>query len=68
MRTASDLERFCAAYNAKYSHTAVPSGDEIADADGPIGPAFRVRPSKVYGWQADMGDPTRWTFPEAAPS
>lgn len=62
--TLADQERFCAAYNAKYSHTAVPSGDEIADADGPIGPAYRVRPHRVYGWRADMGDPTRWTFPE----
>jgi hypothetical protein len=58
-----DLERFVAAYNAKYSHTARVSGNEIADKDGEIGPAYRVRPRVVYGWQAEMRDPTRWTFP-----
>lgn len=61
-----DLERFVGAYNAKYDHTARVSGDEIADADGEIGPAYRVRPRVVYGWQAEMRDPTRWTFPPAA--
>lgn len=59
----ADLDRFVAAYNAKYGHTARPADGEIADADGPIGPAYRVRPRAVYGWRAHMGDPTRWTFP-----
>lgn len=57
-----------AAYNAKYDHTAAIDGDEIADADGPIGPAYRVGPRVVFGWQADMRDPTRWTFPDATPA
>lgn len=64
IRTSPDLERFVAAYNAKYDHTAAVNGDEIADADGPIGPAYRVRPRVVFGWQTDMRDPTRWTFPD----
>jgi hypothetical protein len=63
----SDLARFVAAYNAKYNHTARPEYGQIADKDGPIGPAYRVRPRVVYGWRADMGDPTRWTFPATGP-
>ena len=63
VRGASDLERFVAAYNGKYDHTAVVADGEIADADGPIGPAYRVRPRVLFGWRADMRDPTRWTFP-----
>lgn len=62
----ADLGRFVAVYNAKYSHTARPSDGEIADADGPIGPAYRVRPRVAYGWQAEMRDPTRWSFPPPA--
>src|SRR5688572_23312454 len=59
----ADLERFVAAYNTKYDHTAVVAGDEIADAEGPIGPAYLVRPRVVFGWQSDMRDPTRWIIP-----
>lgn len=59
----ADLIRFVAAYNAKYQHTAVVQDGEIADAEGPIGPAFRVTPVAVFGWQAGMRDPTRWSFP-----
>ena len=61
----ADLERFVEAYNAKYSYTACVSDGEIADAEGLIGPAYRVRPRVVFGWQVDMRDPTRWTFPAA---
>ena len=57
-----DLERFVAVYNGKYDHTAVVNAGEIADASGPIEPAYRVRPRVVFGWQSDMRDPTRWTF------
>lgn len=66
MGAAADLERFVAAYNAKYDHTAVVDGGEIADAEGPIGPAYRVTPRVVFGWQTGMRDPTRWTFSAAA--
>ena len=69
VRAHADLARFVAAYNAKYAHTAVVRDDEIADAEGPIGPAYRVTPVTVFGWQAGMRDPTRWSFsPEAARS
>ena len=64
--TVADLQRFVAAYNAKYDHTAVVAADEIADADGPIGPAYRVTPRLVFGWQSDMRGSTRWTFPAQA--
>jgi hypothetical protein len=61
----ADLDRFVEAYNAKYGHTARPADGEIADAEGPIGPAYRVRPRVIFGWHAHMTDPTRWTFPAA---
>lgn len=63
VQTPDDLARFVAAYNAKYTHTAVVSGDEIADAEGPIGPGYRIVPVTVFGWQAGLRDPTRWSFP-----
>jgi hypothetical protein len=33
--------------------------------NGNVGPAYRVTPRVVFGWQSDMRDPTRWTFPDA---
>jgi hypothetical protein len=28
------------------------------------GPAYRVRPRVVFGWDTDMRAPTRWSFPD----
>jgi hypothetical protein len=65
----ADLQRFVEAYNPKYDWTARPEHGAITDVNGNVGPAYRVRPRVVFGWQADMQDPTRWTFPpEATPS
>jgi hypothetical protein len=61
-----DLLRFVEAYNPKYDWTARPVDGEIADVNGSVGPAYRVRPRVVFGWQSDMRDPTRWTFPPEA--
>ena len=64
--TLADLNRFVLAYNAKYEHSArIDADGTVADADGPIGPAYRVRPRVVFGWQTGMRDPTRWTFADA---
>jgi hypothetical protein len=60
---AEALAQFVAAYNAKYDHTAFVENGAISNAEGPIGPAYRVTPRTVFGWQTDMRDPTRWTFP-----
>ncbi|CAN5238908.1 hypothetical protein BH20ACT9_BH20ACT9_07550 [soil metagenome] len=56
------LEPMCDAYNPKYGWSMRPSGDGVTDADGNAGPAFRVAPRVVFGWQAEMGSPTRWCF------
>jgi hypothetical protein len=60
---ADALAHFVAVYNAKYDHTAFVENGEISNDEGPIGPAYRITPTIVFGWQADMRDPTRWTFP-----
>ena len=62
---ADELVRFVAVYNAKYDHTAFVENGQISNAEGPIGPAYRVTPTTVFGWQADMRDPARWSFPTA---
>ena len=51
-------------YNAKYGWTLRPDGDAglVADANEPIGPALRVQPEVVFGWEATMRNPTRWRF------
>jgi hypothetical protein len=61
----ADLQRFVEAYNPKYGWTAYPADGEISDATGNVGPAYRVTPRVVFGWQTDMHHPTRWTFPDA---
>ena len=66
--TLDDLQRFVEAYNPKYGWTAFPENGEISDATGNVGPAFRVSPRVVFGWQTDMRDPTRWTVPVAGSS
>ncbi|MBC9711242.1 pyridoxamine 5'-phosphate oxidase family protein [Streptomyces sp. TRM66268-LWL] len=58
----ADLERMCEVYSAKYSYPVSPCPEGITDGDGNAGPAYLVRPAKVFGWDADMHAPTRWTF------
>jgi Pyridoxamine 5'-phosphate oxidase len=62
------LQRFVDAYNPKYSWSARPADGQIADDSGGVGPAYRVRPRLVFGWQSGMRDPTRWTFPDVSAS
>ncbi|MDI3424221.1 pyridoxamine 5'-phosphate oxidase family protein [Streptomyces luteolus] len=65
---ATDLARFVAAYNPKYDWDVAVSDDgQVVDGSGAAGPAFRVRPRVVLGWETNMRAPTRWRFPSAAP-
>ncbi|WP_274560797.1 pyridoxamine 5'-phosphate oxidase family protein [Streptomyces spiramyceticus] len=57
------LARFVAAYNPKYDWDIAATDDGVADGSGAAGPAFRVRPRLVFGWDSDMRAPTRWRFP-----
>jgi len=61
---AADVVRMAEPYNAKYGWTLRPDGDAglVADANEPIGPALRVEPEVVFGWEATMRNPTRWRF------
>jgi hypothetical protein len=59
---AGGLQAFLAAYNAKYDWDAATTNDEITDSSGAVGPAYRVRPRVVFGWDTDMRAPTRWSF------
>ena len=61
---AGRLQGFLAAYNPKYDWDAVVIDDEVTDSAGAAGPAYRVRPRVVFGWDADMRAPTRWSFPD----
>lgn len=59
---AESLRAFLAAYNAKYGWDLFATNDEVADSSGAAGPAYHVRPRLVFGWEADMRAPTRWSF------
>jgi Pyridoxamine 5'-phosphate oxidase len=61
------LQGFLAAYNPKYDWDAVVTDDVVTDSAGAAGPAYRVRPRVVFGWDADMRAPTRWSFADPPP-
>ena len=65
---ASRLQAFLAAYNPKYDWDAAATDDEVTDSAGATGPAYRVRPRVVFGWDADMRAPTRWSFADSTTS
>jgi hypothetical protein len=57
-----------APYNPKYDWDAVVTDDQVTDSAGAAGPAYRVRPRVVFGWDADMRAPTRWSFADPTTS
>lgn len=59
------LTRFVDAYNPKYDWDVTVRDGEVADGSGAGGPAFRIRPRLVFGWESDMRSPTRWRFPDS---
>jgi Pyridoxamine 5'-phosphate oxidase len=68
MTGAGRLQGFLAAYNPKYGWDATATDDQVTDSAGAAGPAYRVRPRVVFGWDADMRAPTRWSFPDPTTS
>jgi hypothetical protein len=59
---AEKLQPFLTAYNAKYEWDLFATDDGVADSAGAAGPAYRVQPRVVFGWDAGMRAPTRWSF------
>jgi len=59
---ADRLQAFLAAYNAKYGWHAFATDDGVADSSGAAGPAYRLRPQVVFGWDTDLRTATRWSF------
>jgi hypothetical protein len=68
MTGAGRLRAFLAAYNPKYDWDATATDDQVTDSSGAAGPAYRVRPRVVFGWDTDMRAPTRWPFPDPTTS
>ena len=62
---ADTLQAFLAAYNAKYNWDVFATDDGVADSSGTTGPAYRIRPRVVFGWDTDMRAPTRWSFADS---
>lgn len=63
---AERLRGFLAAYNTKYDWDSVATDTGVADSSGAAGPAYRVRPQVVFGWDTDLRTATRWSFPDVA--
>jgi Pyridoxamine 5'-phosphate oxidase len=60
---ARRLQGFLAAYNSKYDWDATASDDGVIDSPGAaVTPLYQVRPRVVFGWDADLRAPTRWSF------
>jgi hypothetical protein len=62
---AGRLQAFLADYNIKYNWDAVATDDGVADSAGAAGPAYRVRPRVVFGWDTDLRTATRWSFADS---
>src|SRR6266545_2158700 len=62
---ADRLQAFLAAYNAKYNWDASAAADGVADSSGAAGPAYRVRPQVVFGWDTELRTATRWSFADS---
>jgi hypothetical protein len=65
---ADRLQGFLAAYNPKYDWDAAATDEGVTDSAGAAGPAYQVRPRVVFGWDADMRAPTRWSFADPTTS
>ncbi|MGH3487805.1 MAG: pyridoxamine 5'-phosphate oxidase family protein [Actinopolymorphaceae bacterium] len=59
----AELQRYVAANNHKYDYNAFVAGENVAAPGIAPGPAYRVRPRVVYGWEAELRNPTRWSWP-----
>ena len=61
-RDVASIEAMCDAYGPKYDYPLTVVDGEVRDSGGTGGPAYRVVPRRVFGWDQDMSRPTRWTF------
>jgi hypothetical protein len=57
-----------AADNPKYGWDAAATDDQVTHSARAAGPAYRGRPRVVFGWDADMRAPTRWSFAASPPT
>jgi hypothetical protein len=62
---AGRLQAFLDAYNPKHDWDAAATDEGVTDSAGAAGPAYRVRPRVVFGWDVDMRAPTRWSFTDS---
>ena len=65
---AGRLQAFLDAYNPKHDWDAAATDEGVTDSAGAAGPAYRVRPRVVFGWDVDMRAPTRWSFTDSTTS
>jgi nitroimidazol reductase NimA-like FMN-containing flavoprotein (pyridoxamine 5'-phosphate oxidase superfamily) len=56
------LRHVCSVYSAKYDYPIEPTDEGVRDTEGNAGPAYRVVPQVVFGWEHELSSPTRWTF------
>jgi Pyridoxamine 5'-phosphate oxidase len=60
---AGTLQAFLTAYNQKYDWGATATDEGVIDSAGAaVTPAYQVQPRVVFGWEADLRAPTRWSF------
>jgi hypothetical protein len=61
-RDLASMQAMCDAYGPKYDYPLTVADGEVHDSSGTGGPAYRVVPHRVFGWDQDMASPTRWSF------
>ena len=57
-----DLQQYVDANNHKYDYSSFVAGDSVAAPGIAPGPAYRVSPRVVFGWEVDLRNPTRWSW------
>jgi hypothetical protein len=58
----ASLQAMCDAYGPKYDYPIAVVDGEVRDSSGLGGPAYRTVPRRVFGWDQNMANPTRWSF------
>jgi hypothetical protein len=58
------LRRYVDGLGAEYAYDAEVTREGFEGSDGASGQIFLACPRLVYGWGANLRDPTRWTWPE----
>lgn len=57
------LRRYVNGLRAEYDYEADVTDEGFAGLDGASGQVFLICPRVVFGWGADLFDPTRWVWP-----